>query len=124
MKQLLLTLLCVITIAGCNNTTEPVIPDAVTYTSIEYMPIDTSIKYVYKDGGKDTTYRIHVYDMENYPQLYHKYNVEGEVKKYRYEYQLKIGYWDSFHLTAMGVENTNAGTEIAISAYGNAEHTR
>jgi len=86
MKQLLLTLLYVLTITGCNNTTEPVIPDAVTYTSIDYMPIDTSITYVYVNSkSNEYVFKSIINDFTATSQTL-TYNVNTEKIKFNKEY--------------------------------------
>lgn len=112
MKQLLLTLLCVITIAGCNNTTEPVIPDAVTYASIEYMPIDTSIKYVYRDGGTDKVFRV--YYEHNGILGYYKHIMNGKKFSYHEEYQLRQDNVNDFFITSIAL----LGNTYSSTAFG------
>lgn len=117
MKTIILTLLLVI-IAGCNNTTEPTITDATIYAGIDYMPTDTSIKYVYRENGVDKTYYVFEDNRGTVVGNYHKYNTNNEETTYPIQYQLRQEYWSSFYLTSVAKANIFGNIIYASTVFG------
>lgn len=120
MKTYLLTAIIVVML-GCNNSTtpEPVIVDAVTYPHIEYLPFDTTIKYVFNSNSKEVVFQTKIqegisdYLIENKTIRY--------IKDYSFGYGNSVYRYDMFNFTQ---EQIHFGIKNYVSFHGNKDGKR